>query len=138
MKHGLILIVIMVLCMYIGTTMFYNTGVGITDFNFTQADSDDNQYDLSFILRSVRSFDYLDCEYMLISDDGQQIATSSTILTNITDGSFPINETLKSNDSSKVPKKLQIRIYTEKFNPELKNSDGSPSQEVFFEQTMDV
>ena len=78
----------------------------------------------------------MDCEYILFSEDNQEIATGSTILTNITDGTFTINETLnKTNeDSSKVPKEVEIRIYQEKFNPEQKNADGTYSQKVFFEQ----
>lgn len=120
--------------------MFYNTGLGITDLNVEEVDSNGTQYDLSFMLRSVRSFEYLDLEYTLFSEDNQQIATGSTIMTNITDGSFTINETLnKTNeDSSKVPKEVEIRIYEEKFNPELKNDDGTYSQRVFFEQRLPI
>lgn len=134
------LIIAMLMLFYIGTTMFYNTGLGITDLNVEEVDSNGTQYDLSFMLRSVRSFEYLDLEYTLFSEDNQQIATGSTIMTNITDGSFTINETLnKTNeDSSKVPKEVEIRIYEEKFNPELKNDDGTYSQRVFFEQRLPI
>lgn len=135
-KQMIVLIIAMIMLFYIGTTMFYNTGLGITDLNLEEIESNGTQYDLSFMLRSVRSFEYLDCEYILFSEDNQEIATGSTILTNITDGTFTINETLnKTNeDSSKVPKEVEIRIYQEKFNPEQKNPDGSYSQKVFFEQ----
>ena len=138
MKQGIVVIIVMVAFMYIGLTMYNNTGLGITDFKLEENNSDHNQYELSYILRSVRSFEYIDCEYVLISEDGQQIGTGSTIMQNITDGSFTINETINKTDSSKAAKKVEIKIYKEKFNPELKNSDGSPSQKAFFEQTMDV
>ena len=135
-KQMIVLIIAMIMLFYIGTTMFYNTGLGITDLNLEEIESNGTQYDLSFMLRSVRSFEYLDCEYILFSEDNQEIATGSTILTNITDGTFTINETLnKTNeDSSKVPKEVEIRIYQEKFNQEQKNADGTYSQKVFFEQ----
>lgn len=138
MRQGIVVIVFMILFMYIGTTMFYSTGLGITDFKLEENNSNDAQYELSYILRSVRSFDYIDCEYAIISDDGQKIGTGSTIMENITDGSFTINETINKTDTSKKAKSVEIKIYTEKFNPELKNPDGTPSQKVFFEQTMDV
>jgi len=122
---------------YIGNTMFYNTGLGITDLN-VENNSDGTQYEVSYMLRSVRNFEFLDCEYSLLTEDNQEIATGSTTLTNITDGSFNITETLSSNDSSKVPKQIDIRIYQEKFNPEQKNEDGSYSQDVFFEQKIQL
>lgn len=138
MKQGIVVIIVMVLFMYIGYTMYNNTGLGITDFKLEENSSDNNQYKLSYILRSVRSFEYIDCEYTILSEDGQPIGTGSTIMENITDGSFTINETINKTDASKTAKKVEIKIYTEKFNPELKNSNGTSSQKVFFEQTMDV
>ena len=120
--------------------MFYNTGLGITDLNVEETDSNGTQYDLSFMLRSVRNFEYLDFEYTLFSEDNQAIATGSTIMTNVTDGSFNITETLNktNDDSSKVPKEVEIKVYEEKFNPEQKNADGSYSQRVFFEQRVPI
>ena len=118
--------------MYIGTTMFYNTGFGITDFNLE--DTSDTQYQLSYMLRSVRSFDYVDCEYTVLSEDGQVIATGNTILNDIADGSFQINETLNKTKPDLKAKGVEIRIYEEPFNPELKNDDGSYAQEEFFIQ----
>lgn len=138
MKQGIVVIIAMVVFMYIGFTMYNNTGLGITDFKLEEKNSDNNQYELSYILRSVRSFEYIDCEYTILSEDGQQIGTGSTIMKNITDGSFTVNETINRTDTSKAAKKVEIKIYTEKLNPELKNSNGTPSQKVFFEQTMDV
>jgi hypothetical protein len=125
--------------MYVGTTMFYNTGLGITDFNFAENEAEEG-YDLSYMLRSVRSFEFLDCEYTVVSEDGQEIASGSTILTNIVDGTFTINETLNktTDDSSKKPKEVQIKIFTEKFDPNLKNADGTTSQNTFFEQKFQV
>ncbi len=120
---------------YIGTTMFYNTGLGVTDINLDEKDSNGTQYQLSFMLRSVRSFEFLDCEYRLLSEDNQEIAKGSTIFTDLKDGSFTINETLnKTTDLSKTPKEVEIRVYQEKFDPQQKNADGSYSQKVFFEQ----
>ena len=134
------LIIAMFMLFYIGTTMFYNTGLGITDLNVEETDSNGTQYDLSFMLRSVRNFEYLDFEYTLFSEDNQAIATGSTIMTNVTDGSFNITETLNktNDDSSKVPKEVEIKVYEEKFNPEQKNADGSYSQRVFFEQRVPI
>lgn len=120
---------------YIGTTMFYNTGLGVTDINLDEKDSNGTQYQLSFMLRSVRSFEFLDCEYRLLSEDNQEIAKGSTIFTDLKDGSFTINETLnKTTNLSKTPKEVEIRVYQEKFDPQQKNADGSYSQKVFFEQ----
>ncbi len=120
---------------YVGTTMFYNTGLGVTDINLDEKDSNGTQYQLSFMLRSVRSFEFLDCEYRLLSEDNQEIAKGSTIFTDLKDGSFTINETLnKTTDLSKTPKEVEIRVYQEKFDPQQKNADGSYSQKVFFEQ----
>ena len=62
-KQMIVLIIAMIMLFYIGTTMFYNTGLGITDLNLEEIESNGTQYDLSFMLRSVRSFEYLDCEY---------------------------------------------------------------------------
>lgn len=120
--------------------MFYSTGLGVTDLNVEEIDSNGTQYNMSFMLRSVRSFEYLDLEYTLFSEDNTEIATGSTIMTNITDGTFVINKTLDktTEDSSKVPKELEIRVYEEKFNPELKNDDGTYSQKVFFEQRIPI
>lgn len=118
--------------MYVGTTMFYNTGFGITDFNFEE--TSDTQYQLSYMLRSVRSFDYVDCEYSVLSDDGQVIATGNTIFKDIADGSFQVNETLDKTKPDLKAKGVEIRIYLEPFNPDLKNSDGSYAQKEFFVQ----
>ena len=139
-KQMIPLIIAMFMLFYIGTTMFYNTGLGITDLNVEETDSNGTQYDLSFMLRSVRNFEYLDFEYTLFSEDNQAIATGSTIMTNVTDGSFNITETLNktNDDSSKVPKEVEIKVYEEKFNPEQKNADGSYSQRVFFEQRVPI
>ena len=124
---------------YIGTTMFYNTGLGVTDINLDEKDSNGTQYDLSFMLRSVRSFEYLDCEYRILSEDNQEIAAGSTIFKNITDGTFTVNETLnKTGNDSLTPKTVEIRVYQEKFDPQQKNNDGSYSQKVFFEQTTPI
>lgn len=116
--------------------MFYNTGLGVTDVNLDEKDSNGTQYQLSFMLRSVRSFEFLDCEYRLLSEDNQEIAKGSTIFKDIKDGTFTINETLNktTDDSSKIPKEVEIRVYQEKFDPQQKNEDGSYSQKVFFEQ----
>ncbi len=132
------MIIAIAMLFYIGTTMFYNTGLGITDLNVEEkTDSNTTQYELFYMLRSVRSFEYIDCQYTLLSDSGQEIATGSTTMINITDGTFNINETLNNtnNDSSQKAKEIQIRIFTEKFDPEQKNPDGTPKQSVFFEQT---
>ena len=136
----IVLVIAMLMLFYIGTTMFYNTGLGITDLNVEEIDSNGTQYDLFFMLRSVRNFEYLDLEYTLFSEDNQEIATGSTIMSNITDGTFNVNETLNrtNDDSSKVPKEVEIKIYEEKFNPEQKNPDGNYSQKVFFEQRIPI
>jgi hypothetical protein len=130
----------MLMLFYIGSTMFYNTGLGITDLNVEETDVNGTQYDLFFMLRSVRNFEFLDLEYTLFSEDNQVIATGSTVMNNITDGTFNINETLNrtNDDSSKVPKEVEIKIYEEKFDPEQKNADGSYSQKVFFEQRVPI
>ena len=134
-KLSVILIITAIMLFYIGTTMFYNTGLGVTDINLDEKDSNGTQYQLSFMLRSVRSFEFLDCEYRLLSEDNQEIARGSTIFTDLKDGSFTINETLnKTTDLSKTPKEVEIRVYQEKFDPQQKNADGSYSQKVFFEQ----
>jgi len=134
-KLSVILIITAIMLFYIGTTMFYNTGLGVTDINLDEKDSNGTQYQLSFMLRSVRSFEFLDCEYRLLSEDNQEIAKGSTIFTDLKDGSFTINETLnKTTDLSKTPKEVEIRVYQEKFDPQQKNADGSYSQKVFFEQ----
>ena len=57
-KQMIVLIIAMIMLFYIGTTMFYNTGLGITDLNLEEIESNGTQYDLSFMLRSVRSFEY--------------------------------------------------------------------------------
>ena len=139
-KQIIPLIIAILMLFYIGTTMFYSTGLGVTDLNVEEIDSNGTQYNMSFMLRSVRSFEYLDLEYTLFSEDNTEIATGSTIMTNITDGTFVINKTLDktTEDSSKVPKELEIRVYEEKFNPELKNDDGTYSQKVFFEQRIPI
>lgn len=136
----IVLVIAMLMLFYIGSTMFYNTGLGITDLNVEETDANGTQYDLFFMLRSVRNFEFLDLEYTLFSEDNEVIATGSTIMTNITDGTFNINETLNrtNDDSSKVPKEVEIKIYEEKFNPEQKNADGSYSQKVFFEQRVPI
>jgi len=134
-KQSVILIITAIMLFYVGTTMFYNTGLGVTDINLDEKDSNGTQYQLSFMLRSVRSFEFLDCEYRLLSEDNQEIAKGSTIFTDLKDGSFTINETLnKTTDLSKTPKEVEIRVYQEKFDPQQKNADGSYSQKVFFEQ----
>lgn len=136
-KQAILILITALMLFYIGTTMYYNTGLGITDLNLDEKeDSNATQYELSYMLRSVRSFEFLDCEYRLLSEDNQEIATGSTILKNITDGTFTINETLNNTDenSSKTPKEIEIRIYQEKFDPQQKNADGSYTQNVFFEQ----
>jgi len=134
-KQSVILIITAIMLFYVGTTMFYNTGLGVTDINLDEKDSNGTQYQLSFMLRSVRSFEFLDCEYRLLSEDNQEIAKGSTIFTDLKDGSFTINETLnKTTDLSKNPKEVEIRVYQEKFDPQQKNADGSYSQKVFFEQ----
>jgi len=139
-KQMIVLVIAMLMLFYIGSTMFYNTGLGITDLNVEETDANGTQYDLFFMLRSVRNFEFLDLEYTLFSEDNEVIATGSTIMTNITDGTFNINETLNrtNDDSSKVPKEVEIKIYEEKFNPEQKNADGSYSQKVFFEQRVPI
>ena len=136
----IVAVIAMLMLFYIGTTMFYNTGLGVTDLNVEETDSNGTQYNLFFMLRSVREFEFLDLEYTILSEDNQEIATGSTIMTNITDGTYNINETLNktTEDSSKVPKEVEIRIYEEKFNPEQKNADGSYSQKVFFEQKVPI
>lgn len=124
---------------YIGSTMFYNTGLGVTDINLDEKESNGTQYQLSFMLRSVRSFEFLDCEYRLLSEDNQEIAKGSTTFTDLKDGSFTINETLnKTGNDSLTPKTVEIRVYQEKFDPQQKNADGSYSQNVFFEQTTPI
>ncbi len=136
LKQSAIILVTALMLFYIGTTFYYNTGLGITDLNLDEQDSNGTQYQLSFMLRSVRSFEFLDCEYRILSEDNQEIASGSTIMKNITDGTFTINETLNNTgeDSSKTPKGIEIRIYQEQFNPQLKNDDGTYKQNVFFEQ----
>jgi hypothetical protein len=139
-KQMIVLVIAMLMLFYIGSTMFYNTGLGITDLNVEETDVNGTQYDLFFMLRSVRNFEFLDLEYTLFSEDNQVIATGSTVMNNITDGTFNINETLNrtNDDSSKVPKEVEIKIYEEKFDPEQKNADGSYSQKVFFEQRVPI
>ncbi len=131
-KYLIAMLIAAGMLMYIGTTMFYSTGFGITDLNLE--DSSDTQFQLSYMLRSVRSFDYVDCEYSIVSEDGEEIATGNTILKDIADGSFQINETLDKTKPGAKAKGVQIRIYTEPFNPENKNSDGTYAQSPFFEQ----
>lgn len=114
--------------MYIGTTMFYNTGLGITDLTVDEKDS--NHYQVNYMLRSVRSFDYLDCEYALLDENGKEIGRSNTVFENIKDGSFTVNETVNTTQKAK---EIQIKIYTEKFNPDQKNT-----QNPFFEQKASI
>lgn len=114
--------------MYIGTTMFYNTGLGITDLTVDEKDS--NQYQVNYMLRSVRSFDYLDCEYALLDENGKEIGRSNTVFENIKDGSFTVNETVNTTQKAK---EIQIKIYTEKFNPDQNNT-----QNPFFEQKASI
>ena len=123
------LLIAVAMLMYIGSTMFYNTGLGITDLSVEEKDS--NQYQVNYMLRSVRSFDYLDCEYALLDENGKEIGRAKTEFNNLTDGSFMVNQTVNTTQKAKG---IQIDIYTEKFNPELKNTDGTFAQNPFFEQ----
>ena len=123
------MLIAVAMLMYIGTTMFYNTGLGITDLNIEEKDS--NQYQINYMLRSVRSFDYLDCQYVLLDENGKEVGRANTKFENLKDGSFTVNETANTTQKAK---EIQIDIYTEKFNPELKNADGTFAQNPFFEQ----
>lgn len=127
------LVIAAAMLMYIGTTMFYNTGLGTTDLSIDEKDT--NQYQINYMLRSVRSFDYLDCEYVLLDDAGKEVGRANTIFKDIKDGSFTVNQSV---NTTQKPKQLQIKIYTEQFNPELKNSDGTSAQNPFFEQKTDI
>lgn len=127
------ILIVVAMLMYIGTTMFYNTGLGITDVNVDEkTDANTTQYELTYMLRSVRSFEYLDCQATLLSESGQELGTSNTILKDIKDGSFTINETINKtvNDTTQKPKQVKIKIYDEKYD-----SGASQAQNTFFEQT---
>ncbi|RAP51753.1 MAG: hypothetical protein BZ138_04495 [Methanosphaera sp. rholeuAM270] len=125
---GIIVLVIALLFMYLGTVMFYNTGLGITDLKVEKSDSNAGQYELSYMLRSVRSFNSLECQYTLFSEDNREIGSASNPLTNITDGSFAINKTIDVN-SSENAKQIEIRIY---------EIDENNKRNLMFEQKSDI
>ncbi|MBR0473314.1 MAG: hypothetical protein IJI98_11550 [Methanosphaera sp.] len=125
----LILLGIVVILMYVGSTMFYNTGLGITDLNVHKSDSNDTAYDVSYMLRSVRGFNKVSMEYKLFDAKNQVIATGSNELNGIKDGTFQINDTLVSNDSSQVAKKIKITLF---------EIDESSTRKQIFDQTFDI
>lgn len=126
---GLIIIVIALFLMYFATTIFYNTGLAITDLNVKQSESDGNQYDISYMLRSVRGFYKVVSEYTILSEDNQIIATGSNELSEIKDGSFQIDDTLNGKDNSLEAKKIEIIIY---------EFDENNNKKQILNQTFDI
>lgn len=125
----LILLGVVVILFYVGSTMFYNTGLGITDLNVNKSDSNDTTYDISYMLRSVRSFNKVSMEYKLFDAKNQVFATGSNELNGIKDGTFQINDTIVSKDSSQVAKRIEIMLY---------EIDESNTRKQIFDQTFDI
>lgn len=128
-KIVLVAIIVAALLMFVGTNMFYNTGLGITDLAVHKSDSNSSQYDVSYMLRSVRSFHKVVGEYTLLSGDNQIIGKSSNELNDIKDGTFQINETINISGSSSDAKKIIITLY---------EIDDKNTQKQMFNQTFDI
>ena len=105
--------------------MFYNTGIGITDLKVVET-SNSGEYDVSYMLRSVRSFEKLECEHTLLSKENKEISTNKTELDNIKDGTFNISQKIKVNDNTQKASKIKIKI------------KDTTSQKTMFEQTSDI
>lgn len=121
----LMLIIVAVLLMYVGSTMFYNTGIGITDLKVVET-SDSGEYNATYMLRSVRSFEKLECEHTLLTKENKELASNKTELDNIKDGTFNIDQAIKVNDNTQKASKIKIKI------------KDMTSQKTMFEQTSDI
>lgn len=128
---SVIALVLVVILMYIGTTMFYNTGLAITDLNVEKSGADNNQYEVTYLLRSVRGFDTVEYECTLLSDNGQTIGQNSSQETNLKDGTFNINQTVTTNNnSSQEAAKIKITLY------EIES--GKSDKKTIYDQTFDI
>lgn len=91
----------------IGSNNYYETGLRITDLNIEE---NDNQYEVSYMLRSVREFNKVQTEYALLDENNNQIGFNTNELDKIKDGSFQINEKVMVDNNIKASK-MRITIY---------------------------
>lgn len=126
---AIVVIIIALLLMALGTTIFYNTGLGITDLNVQKSDSNDAQYDISYMLRSVRGFNKVVAEYTLLTNDNQVMGKGSSELNKIKDGSFQMDDKINVDNNSLEAKKVEIKLY---------EIDESNTQKQIFDQTFDI
>ena len=126
---GLVVIVVAVLFMYVGSTMFYNTGLTITDLNVQKSDSNGLEYNVSYMLRSVRGFNKVTCEYDLLDSTGNVVGHASSELNEIKDGSFQINDNVSVEKGDNDVKKIEIKLC---------EIDESNTKKVMFDQSYDI
>ena len=132
------------------------------------SESNPTPYELNYTLDLKKTYKVLDCQYALISENGTFIGYGSKKIENTKDvpifigKEFKINSLctmnrnnkgeynkfitnpelgtydLNNHDEFPVPKKVQIRIYAEKFDPNKKNPNGTFSQKPIYSEVFDV
>ena len=126
---GVLVVVVALLLMYVGTTMFYNTGLTITDLRVEPDGSNSSEYNVSYMLCSVRGFNRVTMDYTLLASDGRVVGHGSDELGEIKDGSFQIDDKVRVDDILLEVKKIEVKLC---------EIDESNTQKVMFDQTFDV
>jgi len=127
-------------------------------------ESNPTLYELSYDLNLDKHYDIIDCEYALLSEKGDYLGYGKTFLNNSKSGKIHINEYVSvtrnskgelnsytfnnSSDSNSYnftdinefpkPAKIQIRVYDQKFNINLKNDKGEFTQNPLFGKNFDI
>ena len=138
-----IVIVITVLAALSLFFTFDHSGLTTMDVSMEKSNYDDDTYELTYVLMSSRTYNELDCRFVLYDANDNVITFGGTFLGLTHEGSFNINETItishETNENITFnPKRVEIDVYDEKFDSNLRNEDGSYSQKPIYNKTHEI
>jgi hypothetical protein len=134
-KIAIVITVLLALSLFVVSD---HSGLSVTDINIQKSDLDENTYEFSYILRLSRTFNSLDCRYILY--DGDRNVSGNIFIGKVYDGSMDISDnitiTYEVNEPANFsPNKVDLMFFTEKFDPKRKNPDGTYSQKPIYNKT---
>ncbi len=129
-----IVIIITIILAFANFLLYDHSAIAITDVTLEEYDNTNDTYNLSYYLRAGRTYNLLDCEYTLYDKQGIAIYNDSSILEKIYSGSHTIHKNIIINTSTyslNDIKKIDIKVYDGKINPEENNSNETPKHPIY-------